>query len=65
MVKRAKYGDNVAIAKRLGVTPEYVREVRKRIKRGDTNFYSDTSRRICRAILRAERAGTEGSADIP
>lgn len=65
MVRHAKYGDNLAIARRLGVDARAVRNVRCRMRKGETNFYSATNRRICRAILRAERAGAEGSADIP
>lgn len=65
MVRPAKYGDNLMIAKRLGVDARAVRNVRCRLRKGETNFYSSTNRRICRAILRAEKAGAEGSADIP
>ena len=62
MVRPAKYGDNLVIAKRLGVDVRAVRNIRCRMRKGDTNFYSPTARRICRALLRAERAGAEGSA---
>lgn len=65
MVRPAKYGDNLVIAKRLDVDVRAVRNVRCRLRKGETNFYSSTNRRICRALLRAERAGAEGSADIP
>lgn len=59
MVKRAKYGENAVLARKLGVSPAYVGEVRKRMRRGDTNFYSDTSKRIYRALLRADRIRPE------
>ena len=64
MVRPAKYGDNLVIAKRLGVDVRAVRNIRCRMRKGDTNFYSPTARRICRALLRAE-SRAEGSADIP
>lgn len=52
MVKRAKYGNNVAIARRLRVSEAAVRVVRSRMRRGENNFYSATNKRIHRAILK-------------
>lgn len=59
MVKPAKYGDNVAIARKLGVDLAAVRDVRCRMRKGFTNFYSEKNRRIYRALLRADRIRPE------
>lgn len=59
-----KYGDSVRLAKKLKVSKSSVNTVRYRMKKGFTNFCSEQSVRIYRALLAMERDSTEKQCSI-
>lgn len=54
-----KYGDSARLARRLKVSQSAVNTVRYRMKKGFTNFYSEQSRKIYKALLAMERDASE------
>lgn len=50
--KKLRYGELSRIAKRLNVQPWKVRNVRKRMKNGFDNFFSEDNRAIYEELLK-------------